>query len=118
MEGIALVPSQFCIWFTNLVIRIPSSNTSSDEKHAIKRVGYTVSRERVGSGSRKYARLIIRCVRNPIACSRDGTSMQGVVIEWEWTDDSIKFHLVVHLIPILDINASTSDIVEDIALDS
>ena len=117
MEGIPLISRKLCIGFANSAITFSSSDTPSIKHHAIEAVGAAVSSERVSSRHRVDSRLIIRCVRYPITCAWDGTSMQSVIPEWEGADDNIVSNFVIHLIPVLEVYSGTSDVVEHILFD-
>ena len=43
--------------------------------------------------------------------------MQDAAAEREWADDDVVLHLIVHLVPVLDVNSRASYVVKHIALD-
>lgn len=117
VEGVALVPTQLRSRLTDFAVALSSADATSLEQHTIKGIGDSVPNERVRRCPSENAGLVVCRVGNPSTCPRNGASMQCAIVERERADDDIVLSFIVHFIPVLDVDSSSSHIVQDIGFD-
>jgi len=110
MPNVALDACQSCVRLAHLVSHRSPAEATRVEEHPVERIGYSVSDEVVGHGAREDTAVVVACVAQSVRCSRHSAPMINGVIESKWTRYDVVLYVVVHLVSILDVDASSADV--------